>query len=99
MPFGADACPAVRARARAGKGERDEYAQYEPSLEERLALTAYIEARRSELEARAMRLWLKQTRQETVLRSALLLLKPAVTTQCIEDPTARHRSTLQAAGC
>ena len=60
-----------------GEGDRHNYASYLPSLEERLALTAYIAERRPELEARATRLWLKETRNETWLRSLLLLLKPA----------------------
>lgn len=60
-----------------GEGSRYDYAQYIPSLEERLALTSYVDQRRAELEARAMRLWLKDTRQESMYRSVLLLLKPA----------------------
>lgn len=59
-----------------GTGDRRDYKQYVPSLEERLVLTAYMNARDAELEARAMRLWLKETKQETLKRSLLLLLKP-----------------------
>lgn len=59
-----------------GEGEPSHYTLYQPSLEERLALTAYLEARKGELEARATRLWLRDTQQESYWRSLLLLLKP-----------------------
>jgi len=59
-----------------GEGDRTDFEHYLPSLDERLALTAYINARKDELEARATRLWLKEIKQASIWRSILLVLKP-----------------------